>query len=282
MFVDGVGDLPIFPCRRDKKPLVKAWQKVAKRIEPPRHWPIVGVLTGAASGFDILDIECEGLTWLEANPLPVTRVHRTPRGFHYFFKAALGLTGSADTRIAKGVHVRSNGNYICWWPRQRFEVVDAQMVAQWPEEILRLARGKPRHAHTMLPTRAALVTNSSSNSNDNQVPKPLYLAIIRLMSASPLKDRRRVRGALSELVRLRDGRNTGLFRAGICFRTLIAEGVLGEAAAVELLTLASALNGYATKAGAEAVEKTVRSALNSLPREQHVGGCDVWLEQGAI
>jgi hypothetical protein len=140
MLISGLGDLLIFPCNRKKKPLVDAWPENAIRIEPPDHWPIVGSLTGPRNGYDILDIEGVGLTWLAGNPLPLTRYHATPRGFHYFFRSVEGLTGSNDLRISKDVYVRANGNYHCWWPRQGYKVIEAPL-AEWPEGLLKLARG---------------------------------------------------------------------------------------------------------------------------------------------
>jgi hypothetical protein len=227
--------------------------------------------TGEPSGISVLDVDADGLAWFDAEQLPLTRMHQTRSGgLHLLFRHAEGLRNSASA-IAPGVDVRAEGGFVVWWPREGLPVCDAPL-AEWPQQL------GFHHSPSHGPARAALVTNAAKTTAANvatvEVPKPLYRATIRLMPASPLKDRRRVRGVLSELVRLRDGRNTGLFRAGICFRTMIAEGVLDEAEAVELLTLASAMNGYAAKAGAEAVEKTVRSALSSRPREQHVGACD--------
>ena len=50
MIVLGLGDLAVFPCNADKRPLVKAWKTAAKRIEPPSSWPLVGVPTGEFDG----------------------------------------------------------------------------------------------------------------------------------------------------------------------------------------------------------------------------------------
>src|SRR5262245_59245627 len=121
MIADGLGDLPVFPCSIKKRPLIRAWTVNARRIEPPDHWPLVGVLAGEPSGLDILDVDPDGFAWLEANRerLPPTRVHRTRRdGYHFFFRHAKGLRNSADTRIADGVDVRSTGGQFIWWPRQ--------------------------------------------------------------------------------------------------------------------------------------------------------------------
>ena len=43
MIFPGLGDLAVFPCNADKRPLVKAWKTAAKRIEPPSSWPLMGV-----------------------------------------------------------------------------------------------------------------------------------------------------------------------------------------------------------------------------------------------
>src|SRR6516225_3522278 len=102
---DGLGDLLVFACGRDKKPLIKGWPENARRVEPPKRWPLVASLTGEPNGYDVLDIEREGLRWLETNRLPETRRHRTPRGWHYLFRHADGLSLSNDLRIHKDVHV---------------------------------------------------------------------------------------------------------------------------------------------------------------------------------
>jgi hypothetical protein len=142
MFVAGLGDLAVFPCSSLKKPLVKDWPKAAQRIEPPEDWIRVGVPTGPINGIDVVDIDPEGLEWFQRNrdALPVTRIHKTPRGFHVLFRAAEGLKGSADSRIVHGVDIRATGNLVVWWPRQGYEVIDAEL-AEWPEELLKLALG---------------------------------------------------------------------------------------------------------------------------------------------
>jgi hypothetical protein len=139
MFVEGLGDLRVFPCNAAKKPLMKKWQKNAKAIDPPKHWPLVGVPTGAINAFFVVDLELEGLNWLERNPLPETRRNKTPRGWHYLFRSVEGLRGSADLRIHDGVHIRANGNYVIWWPRQLLRS-DVAPLADCPEASLALAR----------------------------------------------------------------------------------------------------------------------------------------------
>jgi hypothetical protein len=41
--------------------------------------------------------------------------------------------------VSRGVDVRAEGGFAVWWPREGYEVVGV-VVAEWPEEILRLVR----------------------------------------------------------------------------------------------------------------------------------------------
>jgi hypothetical protein len=132
MKVEGIGDLAIFPCRLDKKPLVKAWPTAAKPIEPPDHWPLVGVPTGRL--FSVLDIDIVGLPWFDAQCLPLTRTHQTKSGgLHLLFKHVDGLRNSA-ARIADGVDVRAEGGFVIFWPREGLPVCSAPL-AEWPGEL---------------------------------------------------------------------------------------------------------------------------------------------------
>lgn len=85
MIVLGLGDLPCFPCALEKTPLIKAWNKNAQRIEPPNHWPLVGVPTGIS--FSVLDIDLDGLSWLASANLPPTRIHITRSGVSICYSA---------------------------------------------------------------------------------------------------------------------------------------------------------------------------------------------------
>jgi Bifunctional DNA primase/polymerase, N-terminal len=103
-----------FPCRPDKRPLRKAWQDTAIRAHA-EEWPLVGVPTGAANGFDVLDIDPIGRGWYDANfdALPSTQAHDTPRGLHLLFRHVLGLR--SRTSIVPGVDVRADGGFVIWW-----------------------------------------------------------------------------------------------------------------------------------------------------------------------
>jgi Bifunctional DNA primase/polymerase, N-terminal len=100
-------DVPVFPCKPDKSPLAKRGFYDARFKVDPGHWPLVGVPTGEASGFDVLDVDPKGLAWFDAQHLPLTRMHETRSGgVHLLFRHAEGLRCSAG-RIACGVDVRA-------------------------------------------------------------------------------------------------------------------------------------------------------------------------------
>jgi hypothetical protein len=144
MIVLGLGDLAVFPCNADKRPLVKAWKTAAKRIEPPSSWPLVGVPTGEMAGFDVLDVDVEGLSWFDSQSLPLTRMHQSQSGgFHLLFRHSPGLRNSADHRIAHDIHVRAEDGFAIFWPRQGLPVCDAP-IAEWPKPLLALALGPCR------------------------------------------------------------------------------------------------------------------------------------------
>src|SRR5262245_33650087 len=106
MIIAGLGDLPVFPCVKspdpllNKRPACEHGVKDARAIEPPTQWGLVGVPTGELAGFDVLDVDAEGLAWFDAKCLPLTRMHESQSGgFHLLFRHAPGLGSSADKRI---------------------------------------------------------------------------------------------------------------------------------------------------------------------------------------
>jgi Bifunctional DNA primase/polymerase, N-terminal len=140
--------LPCFPCRRDKSPATPHGFKDASRdpvfIESLwRTFPgqLVGVPTGEASGFDVLDIDVHGYgcRWFskhKADLLP-TRAHRTRSGgVHLLFEHAPGLR-CCTNKIAGGVDIRGDGGYIIWWPAAGLPVLSDAAVAPWPKWLLR-------------------------------------------------------------------------------------------------------------------------------------------------
>src|SRR5262249_6677477 len=109
----------------------------------------IGVPTGAASGFDVLDVDPAGQEWLRANEhrLPPTRRHDTRRGTHLLFQYVPGLRGSVG-RVAPGIDVRAEGNFCVWWPLAGYAVswpTEGPMIAAWPHWLLELALMRRDH-----------------------------------------------------------------------------------------------------------------------------------------
>jgi hypothetical protein len=139
--------LPCFPCRRDKSPATPRGFKDATRdpvfIESLwRACPglLVGVPTGEASGFDVLDIDvrghgCRWFSEYKTDLLP-TRAHRTRSGgVHLLFEHAPGLRCGTN-KLVRGVDVRSDGGYIIWWPAAGLPVLSDAAIAPWPYWLL--------------------------------------------------------------------------------------------------------------------------------------------------
>ena len=139
--------IPCFPCANSKAPTGPGGFKSAARTMADvtglwRQHPgaLVGVPTGEASGFDVLDIDPRhgGETWLaaEAHRLPITRRHRTRSGgCHVLFRHREGIRNSAG-RIAPGVDVRAAGGYIIWWPAAGLPIENPGALAEWPAWLL--------------------------------------------------------------------------------------------------------------------------------------------------
>ena len=118
-------DLPVFPCKPDKKPYTEhGFHDASKSIDQIEVWwhiytdALIGIPTGAASHILVVDIDPEGEDWYAEHieELAATRVHQTKRGHHLLYKMpALDIRNSASL-LAPGVDVRAEGGYIIWWP----------------------------------------------------------------------------------------------------------------------------------------------------------------------
>jgi Bifunctional DNA primase/polymerase, N-terminal len=134
-----------FPCNADKTPIPRGGFKDAFQGIEWRKAQLVGAPTGAKNGFSVLDVDPNGFGWYaeKFGAIPETRRHETQRGVHLLFRHAPGLRGSIE-RVAPGVDVRAEGNYVIWWPREGLAVED-RPIAEWPEWLLKeasKARGK--------------------------------------------------------------------------------------------------------------------------------------------
>jgi hypothetical protein len=116
--------------------------------------------TGSVSGISVLDIDADGLTWFDAQHLPLTRMHQTRSGgLHLLFRHAEGLRNSSGV-IANGVDVRANGGMVIWWPRQGYEICDAPL-AEWPQQFMpTIINAATRGRASLPPTSTSLDVNS--------------------------------------------------------------------------------------------------------------------------
>ena len=239
-------ELPRFPCSLSKRPLT-ARGHLAATTSPIDEscWPLTGVPTGTASGLDVLDVDAAGLVWLDQNysRLPPTRVHESRSGGrHLLFNHALGLRCSAG-RVAPGVDVRADGGYVIWWPRAGLRVLSDAPVADWPGWLLELAR----------PPSGA--------------PAPFQIALNGLRAPGGVSTTRNLRKRTEHILRLveraEEGtRNNRLFWAACRFGEMVAEGVIRETVAVQLLESAATLCGLVADDGMSRVRATITSGLS--------------------
>jgi KaiC/GvpD/RAD55 family RecA-like ATPase len=107
---------------------------------------LIGVPTGARSGFDALDLDPRHGSDSWQVELPVTRIHATRSGGrHLLFNHAPGLRNSAG-KIAPGVDVRAEGGYVIFWPAAGCAVLSGAPMADWPADVLAAAMGRPASA----------------------------------------------------------------------------------------------------------------------------------------
>jgi hypothetical protein len=148
--------LRCFPCGANKRPACKHGFHDAETDPTPLRalWAqspgeLIGVSTGEASGFDVLDLDAKhqaAFDWCEAHheKLPTSRVHKTRSGgVHVLFRHAHGLRCSTS-RVARGVDVRANGGYVIWWPAAGLPVLRAAPLAHWPKWLLDQLTSSPQ------------------------------------------------------------------------------------------------------------------------------------------
>ena len=162
-------------------------------------------------------------------------------GRHLLFNHALGLRCSAG-RVAPGVDVRADGGYVIWWPRAGLRVLSDAPVADWPGWLLELAR----------PPSGA--------------PAPLQIALNGLRAPGGVSTTRNLRKRTEHILRLveraEEGtRNNRLFWAACRFGEMVAEGVIRETVAVQLLESAATLCGLVADDGMSRVRATIASGL---------------------
>ncbi|WP_252346708.1 bifunctional DNA primase/polymerase [Acetobacter sp. P1H12_c] len=238
--------LKVFPCNEDKTPACK-WGELATKCPEsiPMLWRtypgvLIGVVTGAVSGFDALDIDLykpEADDWYQEHctRLTGTRTHRTRSGgLHLLFRHRENMRNSAS-RIASGVDVRGDGGYIIWWPAAGYEVVDKSAATQWPAWLVEMAQPS-------LPPKADLKQIEDGMRNADRYVQGAVRAAVQAVASAPA-----------------GGRNDRLNAETFSLARFISEGYL---TATEI---AYAMSAAALQAGlSEAeIQKTIASALRA-------------------
>ena len=116
---------PVFPVGHDKKPLVR-WKDFQSRFPTEKEisdWEKkfpnagIGCVTGPFSKLFVIDVDGNKGMKTQATlnyPLPPTRISKTPRGYHYFFKwderMEKYITTISD--IQPGIDIRGKGGYV--------------------------------------------------------------------------------------------------------------------------------------------------------------------------
>ncbi len=200
-------DIPVFPCRDDKKPATAHGFKDAstdadavRKLWRRHPGPLVGVPTGAASGLDVLDIDPRhgGERWWiqHSRRIPATRMHRTRSdGLHVLFRHVEPVRNTEST-LARGVDTRGEGGYIVWWPAHGCRVEEAP-IAAWPAWLLERLLSRPEP-----PVR--LTVSSPTLDPDDAAHRIAQAVLGRLASATDGQRHYRLRAAACTLGGLLD------------------------------------------------------------------------------
>jgi hypothetical protein len=236
-----------------------------------------GVATGAVSGVDILDVDVRGCglsredqessspsphgvngfaTLARLGALPETLATSTPNaGRHYWFRH---VGGSRNCKLGAGLEWFTTGKLVVVPPaRGRAWLNVGTPIAEAPEwlrELVLLAPPNPSHKGEERNSPDLLVTDLGRGA---QVPKPIYLKVLRLMPKASPRAQRWARALYNVVAEKQSRRNDALYYAARKF----CDEPISRAGAAWLLVMASQANGYLAKDGEEAVRATIMSGL---------------------
>ena len=116
-----------------------------------------------------------------------------------------------------------------------------------------------------------LVTSRARNTQ-TQVPREIYLLILRGMRRAEPSVQRRVRGLWANLAAKASRRNDGLNYTAWQFSVFVATGDLDRQIAAKLLWLACESNGYLAKDGADVVKEIINRVLQPAKERKTANG----------
>ena len=253
----------------------------------------VGIPTGEVSGIDILDVDVRGIrartpvaresplhlyggvgmdgfaALADLPALPPTLCAQTPRnGRHFYFRHVVG--GRNRKLSADGsVEWFSSGKLVVVPPAPGRTWLNQAEIAEAPDWLKALVIApKPIHTHThdqrggfSGPLVSKPDLQGQSRDDDRQVPREIYLLILRGMPTAKSQTQRRVRGLWKNLAEKTDHRNDGLNYTAWQFRQFVEAGDLKVEVASKLLRLACEANGYIDKDGPDVIDEMIDRVL---------------------
>jgi hypothetical protein len=249
-----------------------------------------GLATGEVSGIDVLDVDIrartpedrmdpphlyggegrDGFAALADLPaLPPTLCAQTPRnGRHFYFHHVVG--GRNRKLSADGsVEWFSTGKLVVVPPAPGRTWLNQAEIAEAPDWLKALVTApKPTHTHnedhgggSSGPQVNEADLQGQSRDDDRQVPREIYLLILRGMPTTKSQTQRRVRGLWKNLAEKTDHRNDGLNYTAWQFRQFVEAGDLKVEVASKLLRLACEANGYIDKDGPDVIDEMIDRVL---------------------
>ena len=217
----------------------------------------VGMACGEPSCTDVFDIDDLAAAGFDVDALAAsTLAATTPSGGRHLFFEFAGL----PSRSYSFGEWRSTGLAVALPPAPGRLWLNDLSPQPAPPVLIELVKQLIKSAVVFSSFPLPVATG-------DELPKPIYEALLRAMPLGPVLRRRDQRWAgsiLRKLIAYRDGRNAALMRAAFDFRSIIAQGLIAEADARSLLVMACSANGYLDKVGSSQVNATISWALKPL------------------
>jgi putative DNA primase/helicase len=225
--------LPVFPCAATKKPIVEhrfldasTDPAVIRAVFGRPGAVLIGIPTGEASGFDVLDFDYRhgAKAWEDENlyRLPATRTHQSQSGGRHKLFEFDPRARNSSGKIAAGIDVRATGGYVVVPPSPGYSVISDAPLAVWPDWLL-----QPGMALPAAPKERPTIQSSG----------PYVPTANRRLEAYRVK-------VLDTLRQAREGqKHCRLRNAALSLGGIAAEAGFSDAAAVEWLLAALPRDG---------------------------------------
>jgi Bifunctional DNA primase/polymerase, N-terminal len=287
--------LAVFPVRSRRPLTARGFYSATADIHalPQLNWADadgVGMPTGEVSGIDVLDVDVRGIraripedrespphiyggegrdgfaALATLPPLPSTLSASTPRnGRHFYFHH---VVGGRNRKLGDGsVEWFSTGKLVVVPPAPGRTWLNQARIAEAPDWFKALVTApKPIHPHNGDHGGGSSgpqvnEADLQGQDDDRQVPRQIYLLILRGMPTAKSQTQRRVRGLWKNLAEKTDHRNDGLNYTAWQFRQFVEAGDLKVEVASKLLRLACEANGYIDKDGPDVIDEMIDRVL---------------------